>query len=527
MRIELDSSAPAMARGAAANLAGSLVVNVLAFAFTYALTRILPADEIGLFAIATAVVALVSVPTVLGLDTAVIRFVALGAAVDDERAARGSLQLAVVIASATSVVATGLVWSNAAWLAEQLFHKPETAELLRITVLSLPAIAIARVVTAAIRGYGVMSVAAQLGVISRILDVLTALPLLALGFGVEGLAVASALAAYVTVGVAVRLLLRVHPRALTPAAGAWPLRRLLAFSAPQTMTALFFFGVARLDTLLLARFASASEVGIYSIATRLLAPASLLSTSIGQMFAPRIAAEDARRDRAALGMMLKRVTYWNTTVSLPFFAALAVIPAPLLSLFGEQYADGATALAVLAVGQLVNTAAGPLGQVINMSGRPYITMPNNAFVTLLNVGVGLVLIPRYGLVGAAVSTAGALTVGNAVKLVLIRTIFGLTPFRADTAKTLLAGAAATVAAATVAFVPAWPNALLASMVGLLALFAVYVFALRVAGLHDDEREVVAATKAVVRGRVRARRPRWMNREASESEVPKLRASKGS
>ena len=66
---------------------------------------------------------------------------------------------------------------------------------------------------------------------------------------------------------------------------------------------------------------------------QLLIPATLVSTAIGQMFAPRIAAEDARGDRQALGTMLKRVTHWNTAVSLPFFATLALLAGSLLAIF--------------------------------------------------------------------------------------------------------------------------------------------------------------------------------------------------
>ena len=180
---------------------------------------------------------------------------------------------------------------------------------------------------------------------------------------------------------------------------------MLRFSLPQTLTVMLFWGVLWTDTVLLGRFGTAVEVGIYAVATRWLMPAYAIATAIGQMFSPRIAAEDARGDRATLARMLKRVTYWNTSLSIPIFLTLALIPGALLALFGETYSLGATALAILALGQLLNTAAGPLGQVINMSGRAHINMMNNAAVAGLNVVACIVLIPRFGMVGAALSFA--------------------------------------------------------------------------------------------------------------------------
>ena len=172
-------------------------------------------------------------------------------------------------------------------------------------------------------------------------------------------------------------------------------------------------------------------MGIYTIALRMLLPLMLISQSIGQMFAPRAAAEDAHGDRVTLAAMLKRSTYWNTAISIPFFAMLVIVPVPILELFGPVYATGATALVILACGRLLNTASGPLGNLLNMSGRPYITMLNNAFVTLVNLGLGFALIPRYGMTGAAISAAAALAILNVLNVVEVRLIFGLYPFRAD------------------------------------------------------------------------------------------------
>ena len=138
---------------------------------------------------------------------------------------------------------------------------------------------------------------------------------------------------------------------------------MLWFALPQTLTGLMFLGVIWTDTLMVAHYLTAADVAVYAIVTRLLNPCSALSSSIGQMFSPRIAADGERRGGLALSGMLKRVTRWNTVLSMPIFLTLMVIPSALLALFGDRYTAGAEALVILAIGQLINTAAGPLGQV--------------------------------------------------------------------------------------------------------------------------------------------------------------------
>jgi len=287
MRSDLGSGAGAMARGAGVNLLGMGATTVVGFVFAFAVTHVISAHDFGLYSLATSVLALAFLPGLLGLDTGVIRFVALGAGAKDERRARGALQLATVLVVFTSGAVTVLLWKYASWIAGSVFDKPDATDVLKIVALSLPGIAVGRVIVSSIRGFGVMTSAAWLGTIQRIFDLTAALPVLALGLGVNALAWASVVSAYASIPVAIALLLRVDPRALRPAADMWPLRRMVTFSVPQTFTVIFFLGVARLDILMLGRFGTASEVGIYAIALAVVLPATLVSTSIGQMFSPR------------------------------------------------------------------------------------------------------------------------------------------------------------------------------------------------------------------------------------------------
>jgi O-antigen/teichoic acid export membrane protein len=360
-----------------------------------------------------------------------------------------------------------------------------------------------------------MTYSAFLGVLRNSLNLVGALPLLAIGMGVRGIAIGSVITAVGLCALGFYFLLRVHPAIFRPAPRRWRPFEMLRFSVPQTFTALMFFAILWTDTLMLARYTTPVDVAIYTIVGSLMQPATMVAQAIGQMFAPRIAAEDARGDRRTLEVMLKRVTFWNTATSIPLFAVLAVIPAPLLAVFGEQYRDGAAALAILAVGQLLNTAAGPLGQLINMSGRPYITMLNNFGVALLNVASCWVLIPRYGLVGAALSTASALTLVNLIKLVQVHHIFGMSPWRADTLNVVAAAAMACAVALPVAVLVPWPDPVSQAFVSasvLVGSYGVFVWAV---GLDEEDAALFAAGTARLRRRLPRLRPRSLMREVSQ------------
>jgi O-antigen/teichoic acid export membrane protein len=490
-----------MARGAFVNLLGAMAANVLGFAYMLTVTHLVSPKSVGYVALGVTVVGFTLIPSLLGIDTGIIRFVARGAASDDERAARGSFQTGLAVVTTTSTALTVAIWVVAPWIADNFFHKPDATEILRIVALSLPALALTRATMAASQGFGVMGYSAWLGILRRLIQFATFLPLVAIGLESRALAWGEVVSAWGCFLISLEFLLRVHPKAAVPAKGSWPLFRLLNFSVPQVMTSMLFFFILWTDTLLIGRFRSAGEVGVYAVVGTLLTPATLVSTAIGQMFAPRISAADARGDRTDLAQMLKRVTHWNTAVSLPFFAVLIVVPTALLGLFGHHYTAGATALAILAVGQLLNTAAGPLGQVLNMSGRQYLTMTNNAAVAGLNAVGCWILIPRYGLTGAACSTASALTIVNLIKLVQVRVLFGMYAFEWSTLRLFAAAAVATAAAAPVAHAMTYPTYVVEVLLGTAVLFAVYAVAVWRLGLTQDDRELFAHGRARIRRRL--------------------------
>lgn len=483
-----------MARGAGINLAGILAANALGFLYTLLVTHLVGARVIGLVALGTTVTGFATIPALLGIDTGLVRFVGRSAAKKDEREAAASLQAGLAIVGALSVALSLTIWLLAPWICDHFFHKPQATDAVRIVGLSLPGIAVSRAVMAGVQGFGLMGYAAWLGIFRRVAEVGAFVPLILLVSDLRALAVAGVVSAWISCYLSVLYLRRAHPGAFASARGERPWLSLLNFSVPQVLTAVLFFFILWTDTLLLGRYRTASEVGIYSIIGTLLGPAILVSTAVGQMFGPRIAAEDARGDREALAGMLKRVTRWNTGISIPLFALLMVAPHPLLGLFGSKYREGAAALSILAAGQLLNTAAGPLGQVLNMSGRQYLTMVNNGAVAGLNLAAAAVLIPRYGLTGAACSTAGALTFVNAIKLVEVKVIFGFHPFARHTLS-LFAAAGVASAAALPLTLPALPSALLESGALAVAVFGVYALLAWRAALTDEDRDLFSAGRA--------------------------------
>jgi len=112
----------------------------------------------------------------------------------------------------------------------------------------------------------------------------------------------------------------------------------------------------------------------------------------------------------------------------PVLTIFLVWPKLILKLFGPEFIFADKALTVLALGQFVNVATGSVGYLLMMSGHEKLMRNNIIFAAVLNVAFNIILIPRFGIVGAASSTAAALSVMNIVSMGLVYWKTGLLTF---------------------------------------------------------------------------------------------------
>ena len=157
---------------------------------------------------------------------------------------------------------------------------------------------------------------------------------------------------------------------------------------------------------------------------------------------------------------------------------------------------------ILSLTMLLATACGPVDSVLLMAGRSWLSLRNSTVALVVNVGLNLVLIPVYGIRGAAIAWAVAIVVRNLLPLVQVRRHLSMWPL---TRTTVWVAAGRSSASALVDIVvvarrtcpPAVDVALLA--VGLAAVYLYGIWTWR-ATLGLD------AFRSALRRRPRARRP---------------------
>jgi O-antigen/teichoic acid export membrane protein len=163
--------------------------------------------------------------------------------------------------------------------------------------------------------------------------------------------------------------------------------------------------LSRTDLIMLGSLRGARDAGVYVVSARAAELLSVVMGAANTALAPKIARFHKANDHVALQRLLTAASRRVLLATLPLATFLIVAAHPLLDwLYGREYTEGATALRILAIAQLVIVAGGPLGTVLDMSGFERTNLLSMIVAVVVNGILNLALIPRYGVTGAATAT---------------------------------------------------------------------------------------------------------------------------
>jgi len=276
-------------------------------------------------------------------------------------------------------------------------------------------------------------------------------------------------------------------------------RQILGFSGPVFLSDLMTTFRDNIQTLLLGALHTATSVGIFAVASQMNMVGSMFQSAIAVASRPIIAELYDKGDHPQLSRMYQTTTKWAVTANLPMFLTLVLFPSEILSIFGKSFVAGSTALVLLACSIMADVSTGQCGIILDMTGRTGWKLVNAMVRLGLSLGLSALLIPRWGLLGAAVSVLITVSTINLMRMLQVFFSFHLLPYNASFAKPIAAGLAALLAAVGLGYV--LPGGPLSVLLQIVALFAVYVAAIVALGLAPEDRVVLARLRKRLRGMV--------------------------
>jgi O-antigen/teichoic acid export membrane protein len=241
---------------------------------------------------------------------------------------------------------------------------------------------------------------------------------------------------------------------------------------------------------MLGYFLSSEDVGIYMPAVLIASLLEFVNSAFKYRFLPTASEFFSRNDMTGLEPLLKSTSKWSFLVVYPMFLFILVFPKEILSLlYGSRYVAGYMALIVLSFGIAVNDFSGTTANILVAGGRTKLNLYCEIIAAVTNIVLNVILIPIYGIVGAAVATGTSYVARNIASLGFVYKFYRMHPY---TKKYLNIGLSGVVAVVIIYVLKTWsPLSWWLTMFTLGALFlAVYAAATLVSRSFDRNDLVV-------------------------------------
>ena len=403
----------------------------LAYLSQIILARWMGSFEYGIFAYVWVCLLMLGGLSTLGLNTAVIRFIPEYTEKADFARLRGIIFQSRFI---TLIISTSLMVLSLALIVFFKDHLHNYLYLPALLVLiCLPAYALTDLHDSMARGYSWMNLALIPPFLLRPLLILAVMAILYLA-GSPMTAVtaitAAVIATWVTSLIQILMLEPRLQRGVPKGEKTRETKLWLAVAFPILLMESFVLFLQNTDILVLNAYHPPQDVAIYYAALKTINLITFVHFAVSNAVANRFSAYEARGDREKLGEMMRQSVKWTFWPSLAAALLLLAVGKPLLWLFGPEFTSAYPVMFILAAGLVIKAMFGPAEFLLNMLGEQKLCALVLFATAMLNILFNLLLIPAFGLIGAASATAlslilAALMFFLAIKIRLKLNIFVL------------------------------------------------------------------------------------------------------
>jgi O-antigen/teichoic acid export membrane protein len=425
---------------------GDLTLATLRYITNVVMTNIASASIYGIYSTVYTTATIVGSIAALGLDTTILRFLSTYRAKNEHGLAGGLLRFVLWTAFIAGLLFGALFYLSSSAIAHLVYHRDVYELPLKEITLLVPLIALQLVFA---NGLLALKAIRYKVFVDRLVQPALCLVLIGvfhlLGLELEALILATICSYLASVIAGKMLLLKTTQQLVHKAVPQFEPKIWLHFSLPMSFYALIQIIMNSTDVLFLTVFATTAQVGLYTAADRTSTFVIMPIFGLNTVFSPMIAEYFARNQHKQLASLAKLVTKWSFSLSFPIFLCCCVFHEAILSIFSRGYSQAGIALIILSLGNLIFVGTGPSGSLLTMAGHARVILANTVITIFINIGLALVLVPRFNILGAAISAAIAVIILSVAYCIEVYCLLKIITLRWDMLKPLAAGGVASIA----------------------------------------------------------------------------------
>jgi O-antigen/teichoic acid export membrane protein len=441
MSEELNRSLTSVAKGAGIIFTGMMAGNILGMVNQIILGRFLGPDMYGLFNLALSVVMIASTLALFGFFGSLSRFIPFHLKQKEIEKVRGVIDFSMIFVLSNGIIFATALFLLAGQISVGIFKEPELEGPLKLFAIGIPILSIQQVLRGIVRGFKEAKLDALLfNVGDRIIKVGFFFISLLFIYRLYGAIASYIVGALVTGIVAIWMIAQRIFREYRTTSRAPVAKEILAFSWPLALTGFSFLFVTKTDKILLGYYLTKHEVGIFSPALVIAGMLIFVTAAFKYIFLPTVSEYFSRNDISSLERLFKSTSKWIFLVVLPLFLVILIFPKEIITmLYGSNYVEGYLALVILSFGIAMNDFSGTAGNILVGGGHTKLNLACEMIAAITNIVFAVILIPRYGINGAAAATGISYMTRNISSVSFVYKTFGIHPYKASYFRIMVAG----------------------------------------------------------------------------------------
>jgi O-antigen/teichoic acid export membrane protein len=381
-----------------------------------------PAD-LGLYTLAFTVYSFGLIASCFGTDIGVTKYVA--------EAGGNSNRINLLVTSGISIsFVSGSIMGLILYLASPyisiyFFKMPELTALLRIVSFAYPFIGLEKTTLGFLNGVRRMRFFAFINIFQNILVIVMTIIFALTGHDIK----------YAIIGLVI-------PVALISLIGLFYIRKSLSWPkmtewlpAIKMLLAFGFYVVLAnslgtiqtyTDSTLLGYFMKDVDVGLYAVAGVLVLAVRLPSQAVQVITGPMIASYWGKNEIGKIEYLINKCMNYSAFYAISVAFVLGFLSHDLIVLFfGKDFVDAASPFQILLVGAVFPAIGTSIGSALANTAYVKITFRITGIAVLLNIILNIILIPKFGIIGAALATSTTMTVSSLIHLYFIQRLIGI------------------------------------------------------------------------------------------------------
>ena len=479
-----------IAKNAGLGIGGRIFFLGARFCTTILITRTIGPEQYGIFALAVTIITVIDALTLMGLEPAMVKFVAQYKAQNDIFHVKGTICLGLGICLFSSLVLVLVGLLAAELIANGVFHKSALTPVLRIMLLGVPFVSLTLIILSALQGAKLVKYRIFVQqVLMPIFRFVVVCVLLWLGYWITGIAWAWVLTSifgfiWASIFLAKRIGFLFHEYAVPEK------KKIFSFSLPLLFSQLFYQNINIIGIIIIGIFLPAAKTGIYTVAMRVIPFILIPLVAYNAIFSPIISDLFTKHNMEELKNIYKTGSRWVITITLPIFVLVIFFSKEIVTVFGPGFAESAQIMTLVLIAQMFNVSSGSTGIMLSMTGKTLYNLFNTGILCLLNIVLTLLFISRFGTIGVAYAYTISIILIQLLQMGQVWYLYKIHPYTLGHLKPILSCLASFVVIYFFKSALCTANHFVSIMVLAVLFLCSYGALLRAAGLSSDDRMVL-------------------------------------